>query len=190
MKSFILTLTCCIAIAISTFANEPFVLTKHQAKKINSNSNNIGNGKLAAGLKFWPLGITAKYMAKENLAIEGLFYFWRYGTRLTALGEYHQKINALSGEEGSTRFYIGGGAHIGFFSNYYYDKYYVKNGRAYERGPGSVYLGLDGVLGLDFKFSEIPINLSLDFQPSFSFYGSDYIDYFSGWGGLGVRYMF
>jgi hypothetical protein len=178
----------CFILSLSLFfiskASEPFLLKRKNG--FGNANDNVGNGKLAIGLKFYPLGFTGKYMLKDKLALEGLFYFWRYGTRITGLGEFHQKIEALSGSEGSTRFYAGGGAHIGFFNNYYYKKI----DRLRGSGPGSVYLGLDGVLGLDFKFSEIPLNLSLDWQPSFSFYGDDYFDFFEGgWGGLSIRYM-
>jgi hypothetical protein len=177
-----------LCIGIHSFASEkkPFILENHysQPKKVDASST---NGKLAAGLKFYPLGLTAKYFVKDNFAVEGLAYFWVYGPRITLLGEFHQKIDALSGQEGDFKVYAGGGAHLGFISNYYYNKF----DRQYGRSPGAIYVGIDGVLGADYKFSEIPVNVSLDWQPSISFYGFNYLNGFEyGWGGLSVRYVF
>jgi hypothetical protein len=75
------------------------------------------------------------------------------------------------------KWYVGPGAHIGFY-DYYNDHHNHIDG---------VYVGIDGVLGLDYKFSGAPINLSIDWQPSFEF--GEYVG-FSHWGGLGIRYTF
>jgi hypothetical protein len=171
------------------YAREPFLLsTKKNISLANIKlQKSEKSNPFALGLKFYPLAVTGKYFLKDNLAIEGLFYFWRYGTRITGLGEFHQKIEVLSGSEISTRLYAGGGAHLGFISNRYYKKWNDQYGRT----PGAVYIGLDGVLGLDFRLSEIPLNVSIDWQPSVSFYGYDYLDFFEpGWGGISFRYMF
>ena len=47
-------------------------------------------------------------------------------------------------------------------------------------------VGVDGILGLDFKFKNVPLNMSIDWQPSFNLIGYQYFE--SGWGGLGIRY--
>jgi hypothetical protein len=49
-------------------------------------------------------------------------------------------------------------------------------------------LGIDGVLGLDYKFGGIPVNLSLDWQPSVSFTGNSGAH--AAYGGVAVRYTF
>ena len=50
------------------------------------------------------------------------------------------------------------------------------------------YFGIDGVVGLDFKFRGAPINMSLDWQPSFSFGPNGSTGFEGGWGGLAIRY--
>jgi hypothetical protein len=40
-------------------------------------------------------------------------------------------------------------------------------------------IGIDGVLGLDYKFNGAPINVSIDWQPSFEF--GDYVGFSSLW---------
>jgi hypothetical protein len=135
--------------------------------------SNIGSSdyKTALGVKFYPGSVTLKHFLKDNAAIEGLGYFWNRGTRITGLYELHFDISGADG----LKWYIGPGSHVGFYSNKY--------------GGGSS-VGVDGVLGLDYKIKEAPINFSLDWQPSFEF-GNNYGNGFSGnWGGLAIRYVF
>ncbi|MGC4099700.1 hypothetical protein [Ferruginibacter sp.] len=53
---------------------------------------------------------------------------------------------------------------------------------------GGTTVGVDGVIGLDYKLHKAPVNFSLDWQPSFEF--GDYGGFVGGWGGLGIRYTF
>lgn len=123
--------------------------------------------KTAIGIKFYPTGITIKTFMKPNLAFEAIGYFWEKGTRITGLFEYH--YNLVS--SGRLKWYIGPGAHVGFYKNNFFN--------------GGTSIGLDGVLGLDYKFPSIPINVSLDWQPSFEF--GDYEGFSGNWGGIGFR---
>ncbi|MEP2669351.1 MAG: hypothetical protein ABJH04_10175 [Cyclobacteriaceae bacterium] len=136
--------------------------------------------KTALGLKVWGDGggISVKNFVSPTNAVEGVGYFWERGARIVGLYEFHGKIDGAPG----LNWYIGPGAHIGFYNNRYYDQRYFDGD-----GSGS-YIGLDGVLGLDYKFDGVPINLSIDWQPSFEF-GSNR-GFIGSWGGLGVRYTF
>ncbi len=126
--------------------------------------------KTALGVKFYPGAVSLKHFIKPNAALEGLGYFWNRGARITGLYEFHGDINGAEG----LKWYVGPGAHVGFYNNKY--------------GGGSSF-GVDGVLGLDYKFKGAPINVSVDWQPSFEFNGA--YDGFSGnWGGLAIRYVF
>ncbi len=128
----------------------------------------------ALGVKFYPGAVSLKHFVNGKNAIEGLGYFWERGARITGLYEIHNDINGAEG----LRWYIGPGAHIGFYNEWNY------NGKRYSGGS---YFGLDGVLGLDYKFRNAPLNLSLDWQPSIEFgYGPSFT---GGWGGLGIRYV-
>jgi hypothetical protein len=130
----------------------------------------------AVGVKFYPGAITLKHFTKSNTALEGLAYFWNYGFRFTGLYEIHGEIEGAEG----LRWYVGPGAHIGFWNNDWKDRY-----------PGrdhGVAIGIDGVVGLDYKISGAPLNFSLDWQPSFNFVGYSYFE--GGWGGFAIRYTF
>lgn len=124
----------------------------------------------ALGVKFLDgAGITLKHFIKDNTALEGIGFFWNRGTRITGLYELHYDINGAPG----LKWYIGPGAHLGFYNTKY--------------GNGS-FAGIDGVLGLDYKINNAPLNLSLDWQPSFEF-GTGR-GFTGSWGGFAVRYTF
>lgn len=126
--------------------------------------------KNALGVKVWDgAGISYKHFFTGNNAGELIGYFWNQGSRITGLYEIHGPISGATG----LKWYIGPGVHIGFYN--------TKNG-------GGSFAGIDGVLGLDYKFNGAPINLSLDWQPSFEFGASR--GFIGSWGGLGIRYTF
>ena len=130
--------------------------------------NTSDSYKTAIGVKFYPGSLTIKHFINNNTALEGIAYFFN-GVRITGLYEIHGNINDVNG----LRWYVGPGAHVGFYNTKY--------------GGGSS-IGIDGVLGLDYKFRGAPINVSLDWQPSFEF-GNNYGNGFTGnWGGLSIRY--
>ncbi|HNP23312.1 MAG TPA: hypothetical protein PKM63_04280 [Panacibacter sp.] len=138
--------------------------------------NNSSSYKTALGIKFYPGAISLKTFNKPNRAFEGLAYIYGDGIRFTGLYEIHGDINGADG----LKWYIGPGAHIGFFNDGWKKDHPDEN--------STIAIGVDGVLGLDYKISGAPINVSLDWQPSFNFVG--YNSFEAGWGGLGVRYTF
>ena len=99
--------------------------------------------------------------------------FFREGVRFTGLYEFHfyniEGVNGLA-------WYVGPGAHIGF----YIPKYKTQYNTAAD-------IGIDGVIGLDYKIKNTPINLSLDWQPSYSILGNAGLQ--PQFGGLSIRYI-
>ena len=141
--------------------------------KAQSHSTNGTDYQTALGVKVWDgAGITIKHFLTDRNAVEGIGYFYSHGFRLTGLYEIHGDITGASG----LKWYVGPGAHLGFYNDKYYD------------GRSHAVLGVDGVLGLDYKFNTAPINLSLDWQPSFEF--ANGLGFNGSWGGLGIRYTF
>lgn len=138
-----------------------------------SNAQSMGRSyKTALGVKVWDGGgISFKTFASATNAFEVIGYFYRNGTRLTGLYEIHGDISGAPG----LKWYIGPGAHLGFYD---YEGY---------KGDKAV-AGIDGVLGLDYKVNRAPINFSIDWQPSFEF--ADGRGFVGSWGGFGVRYTF
>lgn len=126
--------------------------------------------RTAIGAKFYPGGITLKHFVNSSTALEAIGYFYNRGSRLTGLYEFHGNIGGAPG----LRWYIGPGAHVAFYNSKFFN--------------GGETVGIDGVVGLDYKFRGAPINISLDWQPSFEF--GDYAGFSSGWGGFAVRFTF
>jgi hypothetical protein len=104
--------------------------------------------KLGLGIRFstpaptLSNSVSVKYFMQEDRAVEGLIAF---GTHfgIGGLYEIHRALNATPG----LKWYYGGGAYVGFDSQH------------------NTYLGPTGVVGLDYKFDRIPLNLSLDWKP-------------------------
>ncbi len=136
-----------------------------------SSSFNSSDYRTALGVKLYPGALSIKHFTNETAALEGLLHLWNKGFRVTGLYELHYNINDVDG----LKWYIGPGAHIGAYNDNY-------------GGGGAV--GIDGVLGLDYKFSEAPINVSLDWQPYFEFGSNNYNGFNASWVGLAIRYTF
>ncbi len=94
--------------------------------------------------------ISIKQFINEKTAIEGLFSF---GDPLAfgALLEIHKPL-AASG----LQYFYGGGGYLAF------TKTFNPNKNKNEIDPS---FGGMGVLGLDYKFANVPLNLSLDWKP-------------------------
>lgn len=66
--------------------------------------------------------------------------------------------------------YLGGGADLGIWTtNYVYDNNYYTGGN----------FGLDGIVGLEYTFSDFPLNLAFDMGPTIRVF--PYVGF--GWGG-------
>ncbi len=156
---------------IFVFALLGLTITKNiQAQSMGSDY------KTAIGLKLYPGALSVKHFIQDNKAIEGLGYFYNDGFRVTGLYELHYDIESIEG----LKWYVGPGAHIGFWNDSWKTKYPDRN--------SSLAIGIDGVLGLDYKIKNAPLNISFDWQPSLNIIGYTYFE--AGWGGLGIRYTF
>ncbi|MEY2916351.1 MAG: hypothetical protein RIS73_65 [Bacteroidota bacterium] len=122
--------------------------------------------KTAIGLRFSPLGISFKANNKQGKTSFELIGYFKDG--FTASGLYYW--NFTLNEPANLKLYAGGGGQVGFKDE--------------SAGGGSV-LGVGGILGVDYKFLHMPLNLSLDWQPSFQF-GKN--NDFHGWGGIAARF--
>lgn len=142
-----------------------------------SKSTNSSSYQTALGVKVWDgAGISFKHFLDGRNALELIGYFWGHGARITGLYEIHGPISGATG----LQWYIGPGAHIGFYDGDH------KNWN--DPDDDHVHIGIDGVIGLDYKFRGAPINVSLDWQPAFEFaHGATF---YGSWGGLGIRYTF
>ena len=101
-------------------------------------------------------GISAKHFFTTNAAFEGVLTYRWEGLNLTGLAEFHLPVFDTEG----MYFYYGGGLHVGVWDS----------GRAKDKIPTGhkLNLGIDGIVGLEFAFSEVPVSLGLDWKPNFN----------------------
>jgi hypothetical protein len=123
-------------------------------------------------------GLSIKTFVRNKSAFEGLFHFRSQGFILTGLYEAHK---TAFGFERLNWFY-GAGAHIGSFRGGYYRN---KNGEYYNKN--FIAVGIDGILGLEYHFTEIPFTAGVDIKPYLDIVspGLGYWD-----GALTLRYAF
>jgi hypothetical protein len=112
-------------------------------------------------------GLTFKHFISTNDALEGILSsHFSNGFNLTGLYERH--TGAFDTE--NLYFYYGAGAHLG------------------SSDVNQVAIGIDGIVGLEYILTEIPINISLDWKPALNLIGST--DFWPFELGLSARYMF
>jgi hypothetical protein len=94
--------------------------------------------------------ITLKHFLNDKTAIEGFFSF-SDPFSLGALLEVYKPLSTPG-----LRWFYGAGAYLGFGKEYDPNK---------QRNVNTNYFGGQGVVGLDYKFASVPINISLDWKP-------------------------
>src|SRR4051812_34471944 len=93
----------------------------------------------AVGLKFYPAALTAKHFFSHAIAAEGITYLYDNASlRFTGLLEFNFDINTVPG----LKWFVGPGAHVSFLR---------------YKNQASTFAGIDGILGLDYKFKDVPI---------------------------------
>jgi hypothetical protein len=107
-------------------------------------------------------GVTLKHFIGRDAALEGIGSFGKNSFILTGLYEQH---NQVSGAAGLLWLY-GIGGHIGFFREN--GSYYTFRGERVYNNASVV--GLDLILGLDYKFKGAPINIGIDVKPIIDFF--------------------
>ena len=123
----------------------------------------------AAGVRFgkWMFGGTYKKMIKDGIYLDLHAGFLSSVSDILVFGGNLEIHKELEGVDGLYYFY-GGGA------------------RAFT-GSGIFSIEVTGVLGLDYKFEEIPVNVSIDWMPGYYF--SDYSGFTAEGGGVSIRYV-
>lgn len=121
-------------------------------------------------------GLTIKHFVGDKAAFEGILTSrWR-GFQVTGLYEIHNQAFHTP----RLNWYYGFGAHIGFWDG--------NETNWGNRGDTYTVLGIDGILGIEYNFSEIPINIGIDWKPSLNLVG--YSGFWGDGGALSIRYIF
>lgn len=121
-------------------------------------------------------GLTIKHFVSERNALEGIFSSRWQGFLITGLYEYQ---NQFANTE-RLNWYIGFGGHIGFWNG--------NNVKWGNSGTNYTVVGIDGILGLEYNFVEVPINIGVDWKPAFNIAG--YSGFWGDGGAVSIRYIF
>jgi len=137
MKKFLLILT--ISAALCSFSD------------LNAQNYKTALGlRLSSGAAMVNNSVSIKHFITDKTAIEGLISF-SDPLAIGALVEFHKPFSV----SGLQCFY-GGGGYIGFVKTYNPNK--LKN-------ETNTNFGAQGIVGLDYKFPSVPLNISLDWKP-------------------------
>ncbi|HNX78945.1 MAG TPA: hypothetical protein PKJ24_03640 [Prolixibacteraceae bacterium] len=120
-------------------------------------------------------GLTAKYFFRSDQAAEVLLASRWGGFYFAGLYELHSNPFGWNGFYA----YYGAGAHYGFWSSN--SNYPEKSSMNHNL------IGVVGIAGIEYNFSNIPFNISLDYKPAFNPLNTPkfWIDEF----GLSIRYV-
>ncbi len=123
-------------------------------------------------------GLTYKTALSSNAYFEGIFSTRWEGFMVTGLYEIAKPLDANAP---GLNWYYGFGAHVGFFD--------ADNDGPWDEGDfdGPI-IGADGILGIEYTFAEVPINLSLDWKPAINLFGYD--EFWADNAAFAIRYTF
>jgi len=117
-------------------------------------------------------GLTLKHFVGKKSAFEGIAainFGLTTGYELTGLYEIH----GLAFQVERLNLYFGAGAHIGTYD---------------DSNSKGINIGVDGILGIEYNFNEVPINIGFDWKPMYHIVG---LTGFAPEGGaLSIRYIF
>ncbi len=108
-------------------------------------------------------GLTVKHFIKQNGAVEVLLASRWKGFEATGLYEIHHNFGNID----RLKFYFGAGGHLGVYNGKH-------TGRADNEGIYPV-LGADLILGIEYSFKEVPVNLGFDWKPAYNILGSGFV---------------
>jgi len=130
---------------------------------LSSNEAKAQDYSDAIGLRLgWPVGATYKHLFGGGHGIEAMFGY-DYGGDLSVLYEYHIEIPQVPG----LRPIVGAGLDFQFDHRFFG-------------------FGVDPIVGLDYKFSNAPINLTVDWRPTILL--APHVSFWAGFAALSVRY--
>ena len=121
-------------------------------------------------------GLTIKHFFGQKAAGELILSSRWKGFNITGLYEVHHQAFDIN----SLKWYYGLGGHVGFWNG--------KNVNWVKDNYDYTVTGINGVLGLEFSFKEIPVNISIDWLPTLNLSG--YKGFWGDGGAVSIRYIF
>jgi hypothetical protein len=130
-------------------------------------------------------GINLQFWTDENRALDGTLSFRNNGMQMTILIEHYRPI--LLKRSTHIFGYWGWGGHLGYDWGNSSHQLWDYPPRVFRSGP---VLGIDAVLGAEYRFYKVPITLGLDFKPFAEFSATRFFNLNLWDFGLTARYTF
>lgn len=131
----------------------------------------------AIGARFsFGAGVTFQRFMSDRDVIELMAMQRRGGISLTGLYEMHMQAFNVRG----FKWYLGAGGHVNSYNN-------QVRGYEYLRQTTTV-AGVDGIIGMEYFFRSVPIQVSVDWKPLINLYNGRNKELDTG--GFSVRYRF
>jgi hypothetical protein len=121
-------------------------------------------------------GLTLKHFITSDIALEGLLTARFGGYNITGLYEIHKEPFNIS----NFYFYYGFGGHLGSWQT-------VSGKNWWNDEVNHSVIGIDGIAGIEYNFSQIPFSISLDYKPGLNIIG--YPKFWSDEFSLSFRYI-
>lgn len=131
-------------------------------------------------------GLTFKHKFQNANSVEGILSFWPHAIGFTGLYEKNLRT-AVPG----LNWYFGGGLHVNAGPTYRTYYWYNRGDRYvyYTEHRANVAFGVDGIIGIEYKFKPIPLAISTDLKPFIEAgtYGYHYVSIDPS---IGVKFAF
>lgn len=109
-------------------------------------------------------GITVKHFLNNKAALEGILSTRWKGITITGLYEVHAPV----WDTPRLNWYIGGGGHVGIFNYSHDEKEQRNNNPCVDDYEQHALIGVDGIVGIEYTFKQLPLNFGLDWKPYFN----------------------
>ncbi len=135
-------------------------------------------------------GLTYKKFFDEVQAFEILLGSRKGGMQLTGTFQFNKPLNLSKNE--TFFLYYGGGAHLAFQEHQtkVLDSLNPFVGEFHYENQTYFAMGVDGIIGIEYRFLTAPITIGLDMKPYFTFIGFRYTDANFWDTSLSVKYVF
>ena len=115
-------------------------------------------------------GITYQHLIDDFRGYKGMLSYREGGLQVTALLESYRPLYLKSTDK--MFYYTGMGAHIGFTRYPPKFRYNINPFRYYSgEGRFAPVIGLDAIIGLEYRLDRAPLEFSLDVKPFFELFG-------------------
>jgi len=126
-------------------------------------------------------GISYQHYFSDHLVFEGIAAMYGWDPALFVFGQYYTPYIS---SDPQLRFVFAAGTHIGYFEAYKNNQWFPA---FLDQQENYIIPGVDLQFGIDYDFTEFPVNLTLDYRPAYNL--ANHIGYWYGIA-LTVRYVF